>query len=1012
MKKRLIVLILFLLVLLAGCVSSGPPDVGTPELTPEPAGFANHLVFSEVMAGIEGNNLFDFIELYNPTDSIIDLKGYALWYLLNDDEEETLVHMWDEITLVPPHGYYLIGQGGQDFGVVSDLAMNQPLQPQRGGLILKDPDREVIDSLGWGNAPQIAVESNAAESLENGYSIERLPGDSAGNGRDTDNNREDFQVRKSPNPQNTGSKPQPASGGLLDFQVTAPTSVPPGGSLQFIIQVVNNTGIALEDLSARLAIPERFEIVSLEDGIQMDGRVAVWQLPALAEGESRTASINLRAPLTFTSLRTHSYYIEAQNWPQPSFGPPLTVNIEGGSIPIETARTLIDQEVVVEGVATMYTGGYYAGSGAKFYLADETGGAQVYVAGAGNTLRVDIGDRVRVQGVVMLYRGAIEIVPANEGQVEILETNTDPPLPTAVTLAQIVNDSEGLRGELVEVEGLLARVEEFTYSYELDLVDSEGKLVTAYLDKETGMTAETIASGQRYRITGIIEALDNNTLLYPRQQSDLVQIYPETVLISVEAPVSINPGESFKVSYQVTNHTLEGVSGAEVMAVVPAGITVETIGQAGTQNGNVITWQLGSVDANGGSGEVSLTAYALPGTSQVTFEGYQVVVPGIDEPVTGEPTYTFTSGLVPIWAIQGPGFRSPYSQQTVETVGVVTGVFPELDGFWIQESVTDNDPSTSAGLFVDAGINQADVAVGDLVSVKGVVREFYEQTQLTIGTVTHLAILSQGNPLPAPLGLDPPADETASDRYFESLEGMRVAVAESAVVVGPTNRYGEFAVVLAYHQRDRLYRGEDNGIIIMADDGSSIVHDDQSTLAFAVSNGDRITDLSGLLAYSFGNFKIEPVGPPVITASERPAPPRVSLSEGQYSIMTWNVENLFDVRDPHPSSPPLPTVSEYRQQITKVAETILAAGLPTVIGLQEVENIGVLEDIAEHDLLAESGYMPVLIEGTDSRGIDVGYLVRGDQAEVVEQVQYPAPEGITSRPPLLVKVRLLSLIHI
>jgi len=79
-----------------------------------------------------------------------------------------------------------------------------------------------------------------------------------------------------------------------------------------------------------------------------------------------------------------------------------------------------------------------------------------------------------------------------------------------------------------------------------------------------------------------------------------------------------------------------------------------------------------------------------------------------------------------------------------------------------------------------------------------------------------------------------------------------------------------------------------------------------------------------------------------------------------------------------------------------------------VIGLQEVENVGVLEDIAEHDLLAESGYMPVLIEGTDSRGIDVGYLVRGDQAEVVEQVQYPAPEGITSRPPLLVKVRLIG----
>jgi predicted extracellular nuclease len=47
----------------------------------------------------------------------------------------------------------------------------------------------------------------------------------------------------------------------------------------------------------------------------------------------------------------------------------------------------------------------------------------------------------------------------------------------------------------------------------------------------------------------------------------------------------------------------------------------------------------------------------------------------------------------------------------------------------------------------------------------------------------------------------------------------------------------------------------------------------------------------------------------------------------------------------------------------------------------------------------------VLIEGDDSRGIDVGYLVRGDQAEVLDEVQYPAPGNITSRPPLLVKIQ-------
>ena len=67
-----------------------------------------------------------------------------------------------------------------------------------------------------------------------------------------------------------------------------------------------------------------------------------------------------------------------------------------------------------------------------------------------------------------------------------------------------------------------------------------------------------------------------------------------------------------------------------------------------------------------------------------------------------------------------------------------------------------------------------------------------------------------------------------------------------------------------------------------------------------------------------------------------------------------------------------------------------------------------MEDIATDPLLAEYDYQAALIEGTDSRGIDVGYLVRGDQAEIVSTVQYPAPGNITSRPPLMIEVELVG----
>ncbi len=76
-----------------------------------------------------------------------------------------------------------------------------------------------------------------------------------------------------------------------------------------------------------------------------------------------------------------------------------------------------------------------------------------------------------------------------------------------------------------------------------------------------------------------------------------------------------------------------------------------------------------------------------------------------------------------------------------------------------------------------------------------------------------------------------------------------------------------------------------------------------------------------------------------------------------------------------------------------------------MVALQEVEHIGILEDLVAHPLLAEFDYQPFLLEGTDSRGIDVGYLVQTEEIEVVDVRQYPAPEGLTSRPPLMLRLR-------
>ncbi|MEJ2758808.1 MAG: hypothetical protein P8046_10045, partial [Anaerolineales bacterium] len=869
------------------------------------------------------------------------------------------------------------------------------LVPNRGGLILRDADRETVDSLGWGNAPEETVEGQAAPAMENGISLERAPGGAEGNSTDTDNNAADFSLNQSPNPQNAGSPVTPTLAGDFIFNVILPETVSPGEEFEISLSLENHTGEMLEGISTIATFPDALTLGTADAGVSLDGQTATWQVDSLDDGATATATVSATAPWTYLTASTHSYYAQAANWPLAVFGPRVVTEVTGGSIPIATARQLVGQEVVIEGIATMYVGGYYAGSGAKFYMADETGGAQIYVAGAGSTLEVQIGDHVRVQGVVTVYRDSIEIIPNSEAKVEILEHDAGVIEPLPVSVGQAANDKDTLPGTLVQVEGNLGRVEEFSYSYELDVVDEAGQLLTVYIDKETGMTIETVEPGQRYKITGIMEMLDGNLLLYPRVQEDLQQVYPESLMITAESAVSVEAGETFEVQLHVFNHTKAAVENVEVQLPVPAGMEIAEIGQDGVLEDSVITWMIPEISGDGASETVSAQASIAAGTEYITLADYQVSAPGFEDPIPGDPTYTFAGGSVPIWAIQGRGLHSPYVNTYVETEGVVTGVFPELNGFWIQDRTDDGNPATSPGLFVYTELFNAEVVSGDLVSVKGVVKEYYQETELNLGSPVNLEVLQSGIPLPAPVALDPPADETESLAYFESLEGALVAVNQDAVAVDSTDRYGEYAIVLASAGRDRLFQGEDNGIIIRVDDGSSFTHDNQSTLPYVVATGDTIRNLAGPLAYSFSNYKIEPLATPTVISGGRSYEPLPDLEEGQFSLMTWNVENLFDFVDPHPSSPPLPTVSEYHQQIDKVAATIVAAGAPTVIGMQEVENIGVLEDIAENELIAGYGYIPLLIEGDDSRGIDVCYLVRGDMAEVMDVVQYPAPEVMT-----------------
>jgi hypothetical protein len=1001
------------------------PATQTPIPTLSPPEIPTVLI-SEVLTGIEGNNNHEFIELYNTAEEKpIDLLGWSLWYKLSGTDPEKLVVRWTHHALVPPQGHYLLVRQGENAGIIADYSFDVSMIPQRGSLQLRMVNGAVADSLSWGSGAASFAEGSPANVMKNDLTLERAPGGSKGNWIDTQDNAKDFSF-SSPNPQNAGSASTPQQAGTLKIAMSAPEAVPPGEWFTYTLTATNNTSQAVQGVTVQLPLPQslnlapptaEIEIASEArywglDPIGTDSQVILWQAGTLQAGDEAVTSIEVQAPWTYAEITAANYSIQAEDWPYPAFGAPIRVAVRGGAIPIDVLQDLVGENVVIEGTATMYTGGYYAGGGnVKFYIEDETAGVQVWVPGGEGEVDIRIGDQVRVAGNLTVYRGALELVVNDSTEVEILAKATPGSKlsPSSLAIGEAAQDSS-FAGKLVQIEGIVARNEEFSYSYELDLIDEAGDLLTLYVDKQTSINVELVEIGQHYRITGILEIYDTRQQLYPRVQEDLERIYPPILTLEMDAPILAEKGEEITITLTAVNYTPNPLTGLVITATLPkrGGFQLTTTSASSEIQGSVVRWRIPELAGEGGRVSVQYQGTVATADEYLVFEDYTATANEWTDPMGGEPYLIFLGDSVPIWAIQGSGDRSPYLFKQVKTAGIVTGVFPELQGLWIQEVKTDSDPATSSGLFIHTGELEILAAAGNIVRVSGVVRETYQQTQLVIASANNLERIDLGGSLPAAVALDPPSLEKDAVEYFERLEGMLVAVSDPGIAVAPTSKYGEYVLVLAKHGIDRLWQEDitNNGLAIMVDDGSAAIHHDRSGLAYVVNSGDQITGLIGPLAYTYGRYKIEPIVQPQLVARDVPLPTLALVDENSFSIMSWNAENFFDVLDPHPSDPEKPSISEYQISIAKAANTILSAGAPTIVGLQEIENIDILEDIAGHAALAGFGYQPFLIEGMDSRYIDNGYLVRTEIARVLEVEQHTAPEGLTSRPPLRILVEI------
>jgi predicted extracellular nuclease len=139
------------------------------------------------------------------------------------------------------------------------------------------------------------------------------------------------------------------------------------------------------------------------------------------------------------------------------------------------------------------------------------------------------------------------------------------------------------------------------------------------------------------------------------------------------------------------------------------------------------------------------------------------------------------------------------------------------------------------------------------------------------------------------------------------------------------------------------------------------------------------------------------------------------------TVMFYNVENLFDISDDSLTSDEefLPQSSKkwdsekYNKKLNDLARVISSVNdkeLPALIGLAEVENKKVLEDLAVSSKLKKGKYGIAHFNSKDERGIDVALLYSSEEIELLDSKAIPVSFGKdikdATRDILLVKCRI------
>ncbi|MEO9386211.1 ExeM/NucH family extracellular endonuclease [Chromobacterium phragmitis] len=324
-----------------------------------------------------------------------------------------------------------------------------------------------------------------------------------------------------------------------------------------------------------------------------------------------------------------------------------------------------------------------------------------------------------------------------------------------------------------------------------------------------------------------------------------------------------------------------------------------------------------------------------------------------------------------IHQVQGNGPQSPMQGKTVSVQGVVSSVLYGKDGpagFFIQEAPQsqDADPATSEGIYVYAGkLALPQLKAGDVVGVRGKVLEYGRkgdartETQLQPAAAADIQPCGYQGEL-SPVALRLPLSGDAAQ--LESLAGMAVKF-EQPLFVADSYHYGRYGeLTLSSQPRQwvptQLYRpgSAEAQALRAANQRDRVLLDDDKTwqnadawlpgpgglsAASTLRVGDRLDGVTGVVSFSNGAYRIQPVYLPQVTAANprKAAPARKA---GQLRVASFNVLNFFNgdgLGGGFPTERGAKTRDDFLRQKAKIVSAIRQLDAD-VLGLMELENDG------------------------------------------------------------------------